>query len=178
MKKPKKSYSIFIYYGIVVGILLLVNLVLYPYLLKQSVTEVGYSDMLEKIEAGVVKKVEKQSNQWLFVAEEDGKEVIYKTGPWDDPGLTKLLHEKNIDFGSKIQEEPGLFITVLSWFLPIIIIIVGGRILSRSLAKSMGGVGPMSFGKSNAKVYVEANPGKSFKDVAGQEDAKEARSEI
>ena len=76
MKKPKKSYSIFIYYGIVVGILLLVNLVLYPYLLKQSVTEVGYSDMLEKIEAGVVKKVEKQSNQWLFVAEEDGKEVI------------------------------------------------------------------------------------------------------
>lgn len=178
MKKPKKSYSIFIYYGIVVGILLLVNLVLYPYLLKQSVTEVGYSDMLEKIEAGVVKKVEKQSNQWLFVAEEDGKEVIYKTGPWDDPGLTKLLHEKNIDFGSKIQEEPGLFITVLSWFLPIIIIIVGGRILSRSLAKSMGGVGPMSFGKSNAKVYVEANTGKSFKDVAGQEEAKEALSEI
>lgn len=178
MKKPKKSYSIFIYYGIVVGILLLVNLVLYPYLLKQSVTEVGYSDMLEKIEAGVVKKVEKQSNQWLFVAEEDGKEVIYKTGPWDDPGLTKLLHEKNIDFGSKIQEEPGLFITVLSWFLPIIIIIVGGRILSRSLAKSMGGVGPMSFGKSNAKVYVEANTGKSFKDVAGQEEAKEALNEI
>ncbi|MDD7731816.1 MAG: ATP-dependent zinc metalloprotease FtsH [Ezakiella sp.] len=178
MKKPKKSYSIFIYYGIVVGILLLVNLVLYPYLLKQSVTEVGYSDMLEKIEAGVVKKVEKQSNQWLFVAEEDGKEVIYKTGPWDDPGLTKLLHEKNIDFGSKIQEEPGLFVSVLSWFLPIIIIIVGGRILSRSLAKSMGGVGPMSFGKSNAKVYVEANTGKSFKDVAGQEEAKEALSEI
>lgn len=178
MKKPKKSYSIFIYYGIVVGILLLVNLVLYPYLLKQSVTEVGYSDMLEKIEAGVVKKVEKQSNQWLFVAEEDGKEVIYKTGPWDDPGLTKLLHEKNIEFGSKIQEEPGLFITVLSWFLPIIIIIVGGRILSRSLAKSMGGVGPMSFGKSNAKVYVEANTGKSFKDVAGQEEAKEALNEI
>lgn len=178
MKKPKKSYSIFIYYGIVLGILLLVNLVLYPYLLKQSVTEVGYSDMLQKIDAGVVKKVEKQSNQWLFVAEEDGKEVIYKTGPWDDPGLTKLLHEKNIEFGSKIQEEPGLFITVLSWFLPIIVIIVGGRILSRSLAKSMGGVGPMSFGKSNAKVYVEANTGKSFKDVAGQEEAKEALSEI
>lgn len=178
MKKPKKSYSIFIYYGIVVGILLLVNLVLYPYLLKQSVTEVGYSDMLQKIDAGVVKKVEKQSNQWLFVAEEDGKEVIYKTGPWDDPGLTKLLHEKNIEFGSKIQEEPGLFITVLSWFLPIIVIIVGGRILSRSLAKSMGGVGPMSFGKSNAKVYVEANTGKTFKDVAGQEEAKEALSEI
>lgn len=178
MKKPKKSYSIFIYYGIVVAILLFVNLFLYPYLLKQSVTEVGYSDMLEKIEAGVVKKVEKQSNQWLFVAEEDGKEVIYKTGPWDDPGLTKLLHEKNIDFGSKIQEEPGLFVSVLSWFLPIIIIIVGGRILSRSLAKSMGGVGPMSFGKSNAKVYVEANTGKSFKDVAGQEEAKEALSEI
>lgn len=178
MKKPKKSYSIFIYYGIVVAILLFVNLFLYPYLLKQSVTEVGYSDMLEKIEAGVVKKVEKQSNQWLFVAEEDGKEVIYKTGPWDDPGLTKLLHEKNIDFGSKIQEEPGIFVSVLSWFLPIIIIIVGGRILSRSLAKSMGGVGPMSFGKSNAKVYVEANTGKSFKDVAGQEEAKEALSEI
>lgn len=178
MKKPKKSYSIFIYYGIVLGILLLVNLVLYPYLLKQSVTEVGYSDMLQKIDAGVVKKVEKQSNQWLFVAEEDGKEVIYKTGPWDDPGLTKLLHEKNIEFGSKIQEEPGLFITVLSWFLSIIVIIVGGRILSRSLAKSMGGVGPMSFGKSNAKVYVEANTGKSFKDVAGQEEAKEALSEI
>lgn len=178
MKKPKKSYSIFIYYGIVVGILLLVNLVLYPYLLKQSVTEVGYSDMLQKIDAGVVKKVEKQSNQWLFVAEEDGKEVIYKTGPWDDPGLTKLLHEKNIEFGSKIQEEPGLFATALIWFIPIIIIFVGGRILSRSLAKSMGGVGPMSFGKSNAKVYVEANTGKTFKDVAGQEEAKEALSEI
>ena len=66
MKKPKKSYSIFIYYGIVLAILLFVNLFLYPYLLKQSVTEVGYSDMLKKIDSGVVKKVEKQSNQWLF----------------------------------------------------------------------------------------------------------------
>ena len=178
MKKPKKSYSIFIYYGIVLAILLFVNLFLYPYLLKQSVTEVGYSDMLKKIDSGVVKKVEKQSNQWLFVAEENGKEVIYKTGPWDDPGLTKLLREKNIEFGSKIQEEPGLFATALRWLLPIIIIVVGGRILSRSLAKSMGGVGPMSFGKSNAKVYVEANTGKTFKDVAGQEEAKEALSEI
>lgn len=178
MKKPRRPYSIFIYYGIVLAILLLVNLVLYPYLLKQSIKEVGYSDMLAKIESGVVKKVEKQANQWLFVAEENGKEQIYKTGPWDDPGITELLRDKNIEFGSKIQEEPGFLATVMSWLIPIAIIMIGGRILSRSLAKNMGGVGPMSFGKSNAKVYVEANTGKTFKDVAGQEEAKEALKEI
>lgn len=177
-KPPKKRYSIFIYYSIVLGILFLLNLVLYPYLLKNSVEEVSYSTMLEKIESGVVTSVQRQSNQWVFSTKENGEEKMYKTGPWDDPSITEILIKNNVDFGAKIPEAPGVVATVLSWVILIILFVVVGRILSRSMAKNMGGIGPMSFGKSNAKVYIEANTGKSFKDVAGQEEAKEALKEI
>ncbi len=97
----------------------------------------------------------------------------------DDPGLVERLQAaKDIEYSKVIPKENSPLVNfILSWVLPIFIFIGLGQLLSSSMQKRMGG-NSMSFGKSNAKIYVEAQTGKTFADVAGQDEAKEALTEI
>ena len=107
-----------------------------------------------------------------------GKEQIYKTGLWDDPDLTERLYSKGVSFDKVIpQKESAIMSFFTNWILPFVIMIAIGQILSRSMAKRMGG-NAMTFGKSNAKIYAESETGVTFADVAGEEEAKDALKEI
>lgn len=178
MFKDKKP--LYIYYSIVIALMLIFNLFLLPYLQTKKVEEVGYSEFLTMLEEDEIKKVEVQDRQILFTTlDENNEEVIYKTGPFRNNELAKMLQEKGVEFGSPIIPEPGILASILSWVIPIFIFILLGQLLSKQMLKSMGGGrGTMSFGKSNAKVYVKAETGKTFADVAGQDEAKEALKEI
>ncbi len=176
----KNKRPLFIYYGVVIALMLVFNLLVLPYMQSKTIKDASYSDFLTMIDKNQVKKVEVQDRQILFTTiGNNNEEIIYKTGPFRNNELAHLLQEKGIEFGSPIIQEPGIFVTILGWVVPIIIFIVVGQLLSRQLLKSMGGgPGAMSFGKSNAKIYVKAETGKTFADVAGQEEAKEALKEI
>lgn len=178
MFKDKKP--LYIYYSIVIALMLIFNLFLLPYLQTKKVEEVGYSEFLTMLDEDKIKKVEVQDRQILFTTlNEKNEEVIYKTGPFRNNELAKMLQEKGVEFGSPIIPEPGILASILSWVIPIFIFILLGQLLSKQMLKSMGGGrGTMSFGKSNAKVYVKAETGKTFADVAGQDEAKEALKEI
>ncbi|MDD2481338.1 MAG: ATP-dependent zinc metalloprotease FtsH [Lutispora sp.] len=176
-KNPKKP--VIYYYIIAMTIVLLLNAFVFPEILKQQVTKVDYGTFLTQIENGKVKTVEIQDNQIAFVAiDEAGKENVYVTGRLDDPELVKRLHNGKIEFSRVIPKENSpLLNMMLTWIFPIIIFIGIGQLFANSMQKRMGG-NAMTFGKSNAKVYVEAQTGKTFEDVAGQDEAKEALTEI
>lgn len=176
----KEKKPLYIYYSIVIALMLIFNLILLPYMQTKKVEEVGYSEFLTMLEEDKIKKVEVQDRQILFtILNEKNEEVIYKTGPFRNNELAKMLQDKGVEFGSPIIPEPGILASILSWVIPIFIFILLGQLLSKQMLKSMGGGrGTMSFGKSNAKVYVKAETGKTFADVAGQDEAKEALKEI
>ena len=114
-----------------------------------------------------------------FIAKDsNGKEQVYKTGLWDDPDLTDRLYSKGVTFDKVIpRKESAIMNIFVNWILPFVIMIGLGQILSRSMAKRMGG-NAMTFGKSNAKIYAESETGVTFADVAGEEEAKDALKEI
>lgn len=176
-KKPKKP--IIYYYIITMLIVMFLNAFVFPSILQKNITQVDYGKFLAEIEAKNVKDVEIQENQIAFITlDESGKEKIYVTGRMDDPELVNRLYNANAKFSKVIPKENSPIVNLmLTWILPIIIFIGLGQILTKSMQKKMGG-NMMSFGKSNAKVYVEAQTGKTFSDVAGQDEAKEALSEI
>ncbi len=178
VKDPKKPIIYYIIF--VLGITLLMNAFVFPALLRRQITEVDYGTFIEYIENGKVKTVQVLSNRIVFVAVgEDGREKIYETGKMYDPDLTNRLLDAGVeDFGSEIPHENSpLMNFILSWILPLAIFFLLGRFLTNKLQSRIGG-NAMSFGKSNAKIYVEAETGKTFADVAGQEEAKEALQEI
>jgi cell division protease FtsH len=160
-------------------VVLILNAYVFPSVMKQEITQVDYGTFLTQIENGKVKTAEIQENQIAFTANnEAGKESIYVTGRVDDPELVNRLHTAQVNFSRVIPKENSpLTNFILSWVLPIIIFIGIGQMLTNSMQKRMGG-NSMTFGKSNAKVYVEAQTGKTFLDVAGQDEAKEALTEI
>ncbi|HYE11190.1 MAG TPA: ATP-dependent zinc metalloprotease FtsH [Patescibacteria group bacterium] len=176
-KNPKKP--IIYYYIITLIVVLILNAYVFPSVMKQEITQVDYGTFLTQIENGKVKTAEIQENQIAFTANnEAGKESIYVTGRVDDPELVNRLHTAQVNFSRVIPKENSpLTNFILSWVLPIIIFIGIGQMLTNSMQKRMGG-NSMTFGKSNAKVYVEAQTGKTFLDVAGQDEAKEALTEI
>lgn len=177
---PRKP--VIYYYLIVMAIVMLLNTFIFPSLLKRQVTQVDYRTFLDLIESGKVKNVEVQENQIGFTAiDKNGKESLYITGRMDDPKLADRLYNADVDKFSKVipKENSPLVNFILSWVIPLIIFIGLGQLLLRKMQSRMGGLGnAMTFGKSNAKIYVEAQTGKSFADVAGQDEAKEALQEI
>ncbi|MGB7605689.1 MAG: ATP-dependent zinc metalloprotease FtsH [Lutisporaceae bacterium] len=176
-KNPKKP--IIFYYAITLIILLILNVYIFPSLTSPQVTQVEYSTFLTQIENGKIKTVEIQDNQIAFTEiDAAGKENIYVTGKVDDLELTNRLHTAGVKFSRVIPKENSpLMNFIFSWVLPVVIFVGIGQILMSSMQKRMGG-NAMSFGKSNAKIYVEAQTGKTFLDVAGQDEAKEALTEI
>ena len=178
-RKPKKSWLY--YYAVVMLVTMLLNALVFPSIMERQVKEVGYNEFLSMVDRGQVEQVAQNDTQITFAAKNaEGEKGIYKTGRWPDPALADRLFAAGVDFTEEIptQASPLLnFIT--TWILPIIMFVIIGQLMSRMLAKRMGGAGnAMTFGKSNAKIYAESETGKTFADVAGQEEAKEALKEI
>ena len=187
-QKPSKKPLIY-YYILAMIVLLLLNALLFPSLLQKQVVEVPYNQFLDMVDEGKVKEValDDADGQLVFVAEgENGREGYYKTGIWPDDGqrLLQQLRESEpaIQFEAEIPTQASPIMTFLvSWVLPIVIFIFIGELLSRQMMKRMGGGLPgnaMTFGKSGAKIYAETETGVTFADVAGEEEAKEALTEI
>lgn len=177
VKNPKRP--MFFYYGIVLLILLLLNSIAMPYLAGREIKEVDYGTFMQMTEDKEIGKVDIQSNQIVFTNKDESK--IYKTGPMDDQNLTQRLYDSGAKFSSDIvQQMNPLLSFIVSWGLPLIIFIALGQWMSRRLMKNAGGGNAMMFGmgKSNAKVYVKSTEGIRFKDVAGEDEAKENLQEI
>ncbi len=176
VKTPKKP--LIFYFAIVAAVLLFLNLFAVPSLMQRSIIETDYGTFMDMTDEGNVGIVEMQQNQILFT-DKDG-EHIYKTGLMPDPGLTERLHDSGARFGSVIVEETSPWVSFLiSWVLPIILFAAIGYWMNRQLMKKAGGgPGAMSFGKSNAKIYVQSSSGIMFSDVAGEDEAKENLMEI
>lgn len=185
-KKPNpndlNSFKGFFYYMIIILVMtVLLNGLVFPSALKSQVKEVGYNEFLTMVDNGKVAQVEKDdtNGEIVFITKDsNGKQQIYKTGLWDDPDLTERLYSKGVTFDKVIpQKESAIMAFFTNWILPFVIMIGLGQILSRSMAKRMGG-NAMTFGKSNAKIYAESETGVTFADVAGEEEAKDALKEI
>ena len=185
-KKPNpndlNSFKGFFYYMIIILVMtVLLNGLVFPSALKSQVKEVGYNEFLTMVDNGQVAQVEKDdtNGEIVFITKDsNGKQQIYKTGLWDDPDLTERLYSKGVTFDKVIpQKESAIMAFFTNWILPFMIMIGLGQILSRSMAKRMGG-NAMTFGKSNAKIYAESETGVTFVDVAGEEEAKDALKEI
>ena len=185
-KKPNpndlNSFKGFFYYMIIILVMtVLLNGLVFPSALKSQVKEVGYNEFLTMVDNGQVEQVEKDdtNGEIVFITKDsNGKQQIYKTGLWDDPDLTERLYSKGVTFDKVIpRKESAIMAVFTNWILPFMIMIGLGQILSRSMAKRMGG-NAMTFGKSNAKIYAESETGVTFADVAGEEEAKDALKEI
>lgn len=182
-KVPKQNNSggkALIYYMLVTMLITMVlNALVFPAMVKQKVVEVGYNEFLSMVDHGQVEVVEKGDEAMIFMARDaEGKQQVYKTGLWDDPDLTARLYQAGVSFGQVIPEQQSYLMEILTnWVLPIGIMILFGQVMSRMLSKKMGN-NAMTFGKSNAKIYAEKETGKTFADVAGQDEAKEALKEI
>jgi cell division protease FtsH len=179
-KNPKKTLVYYIITGVI--LLMIFNAVIVPLFQNQQIKSTEYSTFLKLVDSGDVSKVEIQDDQILFEATDaSGKTQLYSTGIMDDPNLVDRLYnsDNDIEFTSDIETENPLSTFLFSWLLPIVILIVIWNILMKSMSKRMGGMSnAMSFGKNNAKIYVKSQTGKTFSDVAGQDEAKEALEEI
>ena len=178
-KNPKRP--LIFYYAVTLLILMLLNWLFFPALMQRRVTEVGYDEFTAMLDEGRVQTVayDQPESQIVFEAtDEEGRTAVYKTGIFPDPDLYERLDEAGVKFAAEIPMQTSPLLTILvSYALPIIIIIAFGQWMSKKMMKSMGG-NAMSFGKSGAKIYAETETGKTFADVAGQDEAKEALTEI
>ncbi len=178
VKRPKKP--LFYYYGIVVAIILLFNIIMTPLLTQSQITEVDYGTFMEMIEEGNIGQVEVTDSRILFTDKDNSS--VYKTGVMNDPTLTERLYEAGAVFTKEIeQNSSSLFSFLFSFIIPMLIFIGIGQYMNKKLTEQFGGKNAMQFGglgKSNAKVYVQSTEGIRFNDVAGEDEAKESLSEI
>ena len=177
-KSPKKPIIYYLLISLVV--VLILNTLVFPLILQKQITQVDYGTFLSQVDEGKVNTVEIQENQIGYTVNESGKDTLYVTGRMDDPELVNRLYEAKVEFNKVIPKEVSPLVNfLLTWILPLAIFIAIGQFFARKLqGKLGGGANAMTFGKSKAKVYVEAQTGKTFADVAGQEEAKEALQEI
>ncbi|MCI5480171.1 MAG: ATP-dependent zinc metalloprotease FtsH [Lachnospiraceae bacterium] len=173
VKSPKKP--LIYYYCIALAVIFLLNNLLFPKMLEMQIKEVDYGTFLSMLEEENIEEVEVEENQIVFSDRQDPQK-FYKTGRMEDPDLVDRLHAANVRFGSEIVQQAS---PIVSWFISIVLMILLGQLLSHYMMKKMGG-GPqsMTFGKSNAKIYVESKTGIKFSDVAGEDEAKEILTEI
>ncbi|EDS71657.1 ATP-dependent zinc metalloprotease FtsH [Anaerofustis stercorihominis] len=172
----KKTLSI---YAVLLLIVILLNTIVIPMMTSQQIKEVDYSTFLTMTEQKKIDQVEITSNKIIF-SDKSNPKKYYKTGIVDDTGLVSRLQESGAKFGSEIVEKNSIFSSIFWFLLPIILVTVFFSFISRKMAGRMGpgGMNTMQFGKSNAKVYVKSTDGVKFKDVAGEDEAKEALTEI
>ena len=180
-EQPNQKKPMLYYCGIVFLLMLLLNIFVFPALLQQRVTEVSYDEFLTMVKAGKVSEVAYEDDQLVFVASADNYRAAYfKTGvwPWDND-LTSLLEKYGVRFSAAIPTQASPLLSFLvSFVLPIAFFAIMWQFIMRGMSKRMGGTNALTLGKANAKIYIEAQTGKTFKDVAGQDEAKEALTEI
>lgn len=177
IKKPKRP--LIFYYGIVFLILLLFNFLFVPYLEEARVSEVDYGTFIDMTEQNDIGKVQIQPNQIRFTNKAEDK--FFKTGIVEDAGLVDRLHASGAKFSSQIIEEASPILSfILTWILPVVLFVAIGQYMSKKIMDRAGGGNSMMFGmgKSNAKIYVKSSSGIKFKDVAGEDEAKESLTEI
>ncbi len=180
MKEVNRKPLIF-YYLIALGVILLLNWFLMPSLLSQSIQEVDYSTFLKMLDEKDISKVEVEADAIYFLDKAGEQATLYVTTPFNDPNLVDRLYEAGCEFGQVRDRQMSPILSfLLSWIVPFGIMLLVGQLASRFLMKKMGGIGSnaMSFGKSNAKMYVASETGIKFSDVAGEDEAKEALQEI
>ena len=180
VKQPNKKPFIF-YYMIALIVIILINSLLVPQIVQRAVKEVDYNTFMQMTYDKQIDEVQVQDNQIVFTAKDD--KTIYKTGLMDDPDRTQRLYDSGAKFSGEIVEEASPLLSFLiSWLLPLIIIIGFGQLMYRQMTKKAGGDSMMfgmgGMGKSNAKVYVKSSNGIKFTDVAGEDEAKENLTEI
>ncbi len=181
-KKPEKI-PMYVYYIIAGIVIILLNMLVVPAVQERSVQKTDYSTFIENVEKGNVTKatVEESYIYYEMKADDTDGTVLCKTVKMDDADLVNRLLDAGVTMDEVLPESPSILMTLLlSYIIPIVIFIFIGRWLSKKMMSSMGGGpgGAMSFGKSNAKVYVKSSTGIKFSDVAGEDEAKELLTEI
>lgn len=165
------------YYMLMLVLILVFNSVIMPMFFNPKMKEVSYNNFLQMVDKGKVSKVE-ITDKRLAAVDKNNEKEIYVTGRVEDPELANRLMKSKVEFTQVVPKEQSPLVTFFTnWVLPILIFFGLGQLFMYFMGKRMGG-NAMSFGKSNAKVYVEAQTGKSFADVAGQDEAKEALMEL
>ncbi len=175
---PTNNRKPLIYYGLIVlVVMILLNSLVFPSIMGARVEEVSYGQFMEMVETGQITRVEIDTDEIVF---EDANGNYYKTGPMDDPDLANRLYDAGIrDFSSPIIQQASPMLQFLfTWIFPILLFAALGQLMMKQLAKRGMGGNAMSFGKSNAKVYVPSTEGIKFSDVAGEDEAKELLTEI
>lgn len=188
MNKQKKP--LYRYYTIILIVIMALNLIVFPMFQQSKLETTNYSDFLNKIEEKKIDTVQIENHNIFYTLKKDAKDKTYKTGVMNDSDLVNRLDKSGAKFGQVYQEQMNpILSSLISFFLPLIIFWAFGAWMFKRMQKKMGGDDQMSFsqgsgfglgnlGKSNAKVYVGEQTGKTFKDVAGQEEAKENLQEI
>ena len=181
-KKPEKI-PMYVYYIIAGVIIVLLNMLVVPAVQERSVQKTDYSTFIENVEDGNVTKATVEENYIYYEMKDSnsGTMVLCKTVKMDDSDLVNRLLDAGVTMDEVLPESPSILMTLLlSYVVPIVIFIFIGRWLSKKIMSSMGGGpgGAMSFGKSNAKVYVKSSTGIKFSDVAGEDEAKDLLTEI
>ncbi len=177
VKPPKRPLAY--YYGIVLLIIIIFNIIGTPLMMREQVTEVRYSTFMKAIENQKIDEVQIEDNRIVFT--EKDKNKVYETGIVEDPDLTQRLYDSGARFSKEIENTMSPLLSgLLSILLPLVIFIALGQYMSRKLTQQMGGKNALSFGmgKSNAKLYVQSTKGIRFSDVAGEDEAKENLAEI
>ena len=180
-KKPEKR-PLYVYYIIAVVIIILLNVFALPALSERSVKETDYTTFLKAVDRGKVYEATIDSDYIYYTMKVDGNDVYCKTVSVDDQDLVSHLYDAGVSIEGTVPQRQSLLLSlILGYVLPIAIFVLLGRWLSKKMMSSMGNGGPggmMSFGKSNAKVYVKSSTGIKFTDVAGEDEAKELLTEI
>lgn len=188
MNKQKKP--LYRYYMIILIVIMALNFIIFPMFQQSKLETTNYSDFLNKIEEKKIDTVQIEDHNIYYTLKKDSTDKTYKTGVMNDSDLVNRLDKSGAKFGQVYQEQMNpILSSLISFFLPLIIFWAFGSWMFKRMQKKMGGDDQMSFsqgsgfglgnlGKSNAKVYVGEQTGKTFKDVAGQEEAKENLQEI
>ena len=188
MNKQKKP--LYRYYTIILIVIMALNFIVFPMFQQSKLEATNYSDFLNKIEEKKIDTVQIEDHNIYYTLKKDSTDKTYKTGVMNDSDLVNRLDKSGAKFGQVYQEQMNpILSSLISFFLPLIIFWAFGSWMFKRMQKKMGGDDQMSFsqgsgfglgnlGKSNAKVYVGEQTGKTFKDVAGQEEAKENLQEI
>ena len=176
-KPPRRSFLY--YYGIVMLVLLLLNIFVFPPLMDRTV-EVRYDQFLTSLKEGNIEEVYETTNEEvMYTLKDDEHGLVRKTGLPTGENLAERLDGTDVKFSKEIPTQASPLLDVLiTWIMPLVFFVLIGQIMGRAMMKRMGGPNAMTFGKSNAKIYAESETGKTFADVAGQEEAKDALKEI
>ena len=180
VKKPKKP--LIFYYVLVLLVMFVLNTFVVPSYLKHQIKEVDYGTFLTMLDDKEVAMAQVEDDVIYFTDNNKDNPTYYSTVPFpNDTSLVDRLMASGCDFGAVQEQDSSLFDQIILVVIQIAIFVAIGQILSRMLMKKMGGGGlgnAMQFGKSNAKIYVASETGIKFRDVAGEDEAKEQLQEI